>query len=116
MPVKDCYVGNEAIQEKVQILEEINSIIARGGFQVGYRVRDEFCFYLLTTRVGIIDGRASGRFSDLTKILPRIQGVWAVKDILEELEGYSQALPASLKKVQFMLRRLESDGFNSFWP
>ena len=118
--MKDCYVGNEAfIQEKVQILEEINSIIACGGFQVGYRVRDEFCFYLLYNKEwGLLTEEQAVDFQILQKILPRIQGSdGQVKDILEELERlFTERYPASLKKVQFMLGRLESDGFTSFWP
>ena len=118
--IKDCYVGNEAfIQEKVQILEEINSIIARGGFQVGYRVRDEFCFYLLYNKEwGLLPEEQAVDFQILQKILPRIQGSdGQVKEILEELERlFTDRYPASLRKVQFMLGRLESDGFTSFWP
>lgn len=118
--IKDCYVGNEAfIQEKVQVLEEINSIIARGGFQVGYRVRDEFCFYLLYNKQwGLLTEEQAVDLQILQKILPRIQGSdGQIRDILEQLEElFADRYPESLKKVQFMLGRLESDGFTSFWP
>ena len=82
-------------------------------------MRDEFCFYLLYNKEwGLLTEEQAVDFQILQKILPRIQGSdGQVKDILEELERlFTERYPASLKKVQFMLGRLESDGFTSFWP
>ena len=118
--LKDCLAGEEDfIKEKIKILEEINKLIEPGGFQVGYRVRDEFCFYhLYNKRWGLLPEEQAIDFQIMQKILPRIQGsAHELEKILEDLKKYCQdSYPVSYKKADFMLRRLLNDGFTSFWP
>lgn len=118
--MKDCFVEHEDyVRERVTILESINNIIGRCGFQVGYRVRDEFCFYLIyNQKWGLISEDKAVDFQIMQKILPRIQGSASeIDNVLKELREFCEnKYPASMKKIDFMLRRLESDGFTSFWP
>ena len=118
--LKDCLAGEEDfIKEKIKILEEINKLIEPGGFQVGYRVRDEFCFYLLyNKRWELLPEEQAIDFQIMQKILPRIQGsAHELEKILEDLKKYCEdSYPVSYKKADFMLRRLLNDGFTSFWP
>lgn len=117
--LKDCYAGNEDfIKDKVTLLEEINKILEPGGFQVGYRVRDEFCFYLLYNRDwGLLQEKKAVDFQITQKILPRIHGSsMDIEDILNELKEYcGNSYPMSTSKIAFMLRRFTRDGFTSFW-
>ncbi|RQD74493.1 MAG: hypothetical protein D5R97_07760 [Candidatus Syntrophonatronum acetioxidans] len=117
--LKDCYPGNEDfIKDKVTLLEEINKILEPGGFQVGYRVRDEFCFYLLYNRDwGLMTEERAIDFQISQKILPRIHGSsMDIEDILEDLKSFcSDSYPVSTSKIDFMLRRFIRDGFTSFW-
>lgn len=118
--MRDCYQGNEGyLKEKVALLERINQILVTCGFQVGYRVRDEFCFYLLyNKRWGLLTEDKAIDFQIMQKILPRIQGsAMEIETVLTKLKEFCEAkYPASLKKADFMLGRLQSDGFTSFWP
>ncbi len=118
--LKDCYTGNENyIRQKVNILEDINEILETNGFHVGYRVRDEFCFYLLyNNKWGLMPEDKVVDYQIMQKILPRIQGsAMEIEDILKELKEFCEGkYPESKEKIDFMLRRFERDGFTSFWP
>lgn len=124
-------------------LEKINRILQTANAHVGYRVRDEICFYLLNNRFAnlMTDDQALD-YEIMQKILPRIQGSSAsLKDMLcrlfkEILAGdYDRQggdaigmekklkdpgntkirFPRSAEKVMFMVRRFEEDGFTSYW-
>ncbi|MCF0129128.1 MAG: DUF3578 domain-containing protein, partial [Pseudobutyrivibrio sp.] len=111
---------------------------------VGYRVRDEIVFYMLNNKkAGNLLTRNQAFDNEIMqKILPRIQGSSAsVKTMLCELfkvcagdyEGYqtenddvsSKMLAAtkketckykeSAKKIAYMVRRFEEDGFTTYW-
>mgnify|MGYP000846289623 CR=1 FL=1 len=118
--LKDCVAGNEEfLREKIKILEDINKIISPCGFQVGYRVRDEFCFYLLYNHQwNLLPEDRAIDFQIMQKILPRLQGNhYRLEDVLKELMDFCQdRYSLSYKKLDFMLGRLQSDGFTSFWP
>lgn len=120
LQMKDCVNGNEQfLQEKIEMLEQINRIISACSFQVGYRVRDEFCFYLLYNHQwGLLPEGQAVDFQIMQKILPRIQGSnYQLESVLKGLmEFCKERYPLSYKKMEFMLGRLESDGFTSFWP
>lgn len=125
-------------------LEKINKVLARANAHVGYRVRDEIVFYLLNNReAGLLDDHAAMDNEILQKILPRIQGSSAsvksmlcdlFKEIAGDYEGYqtesnntadrmmdllwkngSARYPKSARKIAFMVRRFEEDGFTSYW-
>jgi hypothetical protein len=107
-------------------------------------VRDEIVFYLLNNReAGLLNENAAMDNEILQKILPRIQGSSAsvksmlcdlFKEIAGDYEGYQTEssntadrmmdlmrkngpvrYPKSAKKIAFMVRRFEEDGFTSYW-
>ena len=126
-------------------LEKINAILREANAHVGYRVRDEIAFYrLYNHKMHLMNEMAAMDYEILQKILPRIQGSsGAVRDMLVHLfqycageyEGFrtdtvevfrkmEAALadkavhpkyPKSAEKIAFMMRRLEEDGFTSYW-
>jgi hypothetical protein len=54
----------------------------------------------------------------MQKILPRIQGSSeSIKKMLEELLKIcdSEKFEASAKKINFMIKRYDEDGFTSYW-
>ena len=122
-------------------LEELNQILVKANLHVGYRVRDEISFYMMNNKKAkLLDEDAAFDHEIMQKILPRIQGSSAaIKDVLSELfvkcagdytgfagaAAYEQMIayldsksckyPNSAKKIAFMMRRYEEDGFTSYW-
>lgn len=129
------------IQEVCVQLEKINQILQKANAHVGYRVRDEICFYMLNNRKANLLPEDEALDNEIMqKILPRIQGSGvSVKEMLCELfvkilakdydrqEGDAAGMckiltdasgisyPRSAEKVMFMVRRFEEDGFTSYW-
>ncbi len=122
-------------------LEELNQILVKANLHVGYRVRDEICFYMLNNKKAalITDDEAFDN-EIMQKILPRIQGSSsAIKVVLSELfikcagdytgfagvsafeqmnsymEQKDCRYPNTVRKIVFMMRRYEEDGFTSYW-
>ena len=135
-------VDNDFIAELCVKLEKINKILQKANAHVGYRVRDEICFYMLNHRnANLLTDDAALDNEIMQKILPRIQGSGlSVKTMLCELfkkvlakqdydnaegdaagmekllaEGQDIPYPNSANKVMFMVRRFEEDGFTSYW-
>jgi hypothetical protein len=126
-----------------QELQELNSILQKANAHVGYRVRDEICFYMLNNKkAGLLSRDEAFDNEIMQKILPRLQGsslsVKAVlcdlfKEIAGDFEGYGSTsgnvakamndkvkngpvrYPRSAEKIAFMVRRFEEDGFTSYW-
>ena len=122
-------------------LEELNQILVRANLHVGYRVRDEISFYMMNNKkADLLSKEAAFDHEIMQKILPRIQGSSsAFKEVLSELfikcagdySGFAGAAayeqmhsyldsksckyPHSAKKIAFMMRRYEEDGFTSYW-
>ena len=122
-------------------LEELNQILLKANLHVGYRVRDEILFYMMNNKkAGLLTEDAAFDHEIMQKILPRVQGSSAaIKDVLSELfvkcagdfSGFSGVstfeqmntyidqktckYPNSAKKIAFMMRRYEEDGFTSYW-
>ena len=122
-------------------LEELNQILLKANLHVGYRVRDEISFYMMNNKnADLLTEEAAFDHEVMQKILPRIQGSSAaIKDVLSELfikcagdysgfagaAAYEQMVsfldskpckyPNSAKKIAFMMRRYEEDGFTSYW-
>lgn len=122
-------------------LEELNQILVKANLHVGYRVRDEISFYMMNNKkIGLLDFNKAFDYEIMQKILPRVQGSSvAIKDVLSELfikcagdyTGYTGATAYeqmnsylnlktakysnSAKKIVFMMRRYEEDGFTSYW-
>ncbi|MGE5661681.1 MAG: MrcB family domain-containing protein [Ignavibacteriales bacterium] len=141
LTLKDAYSSYAPlIQRTTERLIEINKILENIHSHIGFRVRDSICFYLIyNERFGLLSEEAALDLQILQKILPRIQGSsFSVKRVLIELmllaTGqrrnvdemmndpsvlYSNIESAryhqSARKLAYMLRRVEEDGFTSFW-
>ena len=119
LTMKDCYFDNKIfIQKQVQVLKELNIILSKYAFQVGYRVRDEFIFYLLYNKEWkLLSNDVAIDFQIIQKILPRIQGSSVdIENLLNELQTYFEGkYPMSKAKVEYMQGRFAADGFTSFW-
>jgi hypothetical protein len=127
-------------KEIINALKKIDNILKEADFQIGYRIRDELCFYMLYQREikDIISYEEAFDFQIMQKILPRIQGSSSrVKKSIVKLIGYLSGKGdfdekysveeiakstneitknrKSINKLLFMLRRYEDDGFTSFW-
>ncbi|WP_396953618.1 McrB family protein [Neobacillus niacini] len=134
--LKDLYSANKDLVLKVtDELEKINKPLQLINAHVGYRVRDEICFYLDYNEDGNpLEEKKAFDYCILQKILPRISGSdRRVEQLLSELyrlftgrvykegqDSYQQEIdeakyPNSAAKVLEMLRRLGDDGFTSFW-
>lgn len=122
-------------------LEELNQILVKANLHVGYRVRDEISFYMMNNKkADLLNEDTAFDHEIMQKILPRVQGSSAaIKDVLSELftkcagdytgfagaAAYEQMIayldsksckyPNSAKKIAFMMRRYEEDGFTSYW-
>ncbi|MEG0384090.1 MAG: AAA family ATPase [Solibacillus sp.] len=130
--LKEAYSQYKEIIEEVSVyLEKINKQLQLIYAQVGYRVRDEICFYMIyNEEMKLLEEDEAMDFCIMQKILPRISGAGTdVEDLLkalfeefagvnykEEIEISTAATyPQSAKKVQEMLKRLGRQGFTSFW-
>lgn len=88
LTLNNCSSANEEIiKEVVEKLQKINKILERASLQVGYRVRDEFCFYMIYNKQeGLLDKEQAFDFQLMQKILPRIQGSSrSIKNVLIQL-------------------------------
>lgn len=147
--LRDCD-DEELINNTCFTLEEINRILLKANLHVGYRVRDEICFYMMNNKkADLLEEDTAFDREIMQKILPRIQGSsTAIKDALSELfikcagdytvfselsttvfselstfeqmnayndSGKECKYPNSAKKIAFMMRRYEEDGFTSYW-
>ncbi len=141
--LQQCADEVETVQGYCAELKSINEILQKANVHVGYRIRDEIVFYMLNNKeTGLLAENVAFDNELMQKILPRIQGSSAsVKNMLCELfkfcagdyEGYqteaddisSKMLKVaknpeckyknSAKKIAFMVRRFEEDGFTSYW-
>ncbi len=135
--LKDAYEDNqEIIHQATNLLVDINRILEEIGAHVGYRVRDEVCFYCIyNEKAGLMTFENAFDYQMLQKILPRLAGSDArVLRVLEDLytiasgkrvsdeqldnlvEASEQArFLKSSRKLLEMIRRFRDDGFTSFW-
>ncbi|UKS26635.1 AAA family ATPase [Paenibacillus sp. HWE-109] len=130
-------------EETTELLVKINGILEQIHSHVGFRIRDAVCFYMIyNERFALLSKEAAFDMQLLQKILPRIQGSSSsVKKALLQLMQVTQdrslpiseymedasklylsmetlaaaKYPQSARKIAFMLRRLEEDGFTSYW-
>lgn len=137
----------DIISDTTQRLAKINVILENIHANVGFRIRDTVCFYMIyNSRNNLMPTNEAFDLQLLQKILPRIQGSnIAVKKVLLMLlkECVNKTIPInelmedlsplytesgvfsglqsqakysqSARKIVFMLRRLEEDGFTSYW-
>jgi MoxR-like ATPase len=139
-----CASEKDFVEEVCIELQDINKILEKANAHVGYRVRDEIVFYMLNNKksADLLTRNQAFDHEIMQKILPRIQGSSAsVKSMLCKLfkhcagdyESYqtesddvsSKIMAAakkenckykeSAKKIAFMVRRFEEDGFTAYW-
>jgi MoxR-like ATPase len=130
------------VTELCEQLQDINDILKNTDAHVGYRVRDEVVFYMLNhKKADLLSENEALDNEMMQKILPRIQGSGlAVKSMLCKLftdicagdydgmsgssdseqmkayvEGHDCKYEKSAKKIVYMVRRFEEDGFTSYW-
>ncbi|MDM5308098.1 MrcB family domain-containing protein [Peribacillus frigoritolerans] len=134
--LKDLYLGNQELVKKVTAeLEDINKSLQLTNAHIGYRVRDEICFYLAYNEDSeLMSFEIAFDHCILQKILPRISGsdtrverlleglyrLFTTKEYIDDEESNEISIrtaryPKSTAKVVEMLRRLRDDGFTSFW-
>ncbi|MGE7770426.1 McrB family protein [Viridibacillus arvi] len=131
--IKDASVSDyePPVKEVVEKLVSINTQLEKIHAQVGYRVRDEICFYMAyNDESQLLPKNEAFDFCIMQKILPRISGSGdRIENVLKVLyqqftnEVYVRETEVqdtapyrlSAKKTSEMLRRLEQDGFTSFW-
>ena len=118
--LNDCDASErEYIGSVCTTLSRINSILEIANAHIGYRVRDEIVFYMLNNReTDLLDDKVAFDNQIMQKILPRIQGSSeSIKTMLGELLKIceSEKYEASAKKINFMIKRYEEDGFTSYW-
>jgi energy-coupling factor transporter ATP-binding protein EcfA2 len=148
----DAYeMHKDLVVRTTERLVEINALLEDAHANVGFRVRDAICFYMIyNERFKLMSEEEAFDHQLMQKILPRIQGSnSSVRRVLLELmkvtlgnnsgvtlnmkelmdnvasELYSKwergktppnsKYPKSARKLAFMLRRLDEDGFTSYW-
>lgn len=147
----DVYDTNkELVVRTTERLVKINALLEDIHANVGFRVRDTICFYMIyNDRYKLMSEEEAFDWQLLQKILPRIQGSHSsvrrvllnlIKDTMGNGAGVTVDIddlmedaaplylkwatgktppaakhPQSARKLAFMLRRLEEDGFTSFW-
>jgi len=134
--LKDAFSHHEQlIRQVTEELVSFNEILQPIHAHIGYRVRDEICFYIIYSRYSLnFDDSLDFQISQ--KILPRLtashgQAFDVLKNIFAYCTGYeyeegigkeqsdsiikSARFPKSALKVMEMLQRGEEDGFTSFW-
>ena len=130
----NCSRQQDMIQEVVTLLEAMNGILMKCHAQIGFRVRDEICFYLLyNAEYGLMSQEDGLDHAILQKILPRIQGGGgAVESVLTDLfkicagtrsgsavRSYTGSrgglFPKSAEKLAAMVKRFDQEGKTSFW-
>ena len=139
-----CATDKDFVEEICIELQNINKILEKANAHVGYRVRDEIVFYMLNNKNAdnLLTRDEAFDHEIMQKILPRIQGSSAsVKIMLCELFKYCAGdyesyqtesddvsakmmaaanketckYKGSAKKIAFMVRRFEEDGFTAYW-
>lgn len=143
-------INKDLVMRTTDRLVKVNTILEDIHANVGFRVRDTICFYMIyNERYKLMSEEEAFDWQLLQKILPRIQGshssvrrvlLYLIKgaignsaeatvNIQELMEDASPLYmrwaagktpptakhPQSARKLAFMLRRLEEDGFTSFW-
>ncbi|MCV9885114.1 MrcB family domain-containing protein [Metabacillus halosaccharovorans] len=131
--LKDVYkVHSSIVEAATNELVRINDILKPIGAHIGYRVRDEICFYLSYNEEGhLFSYEQAFDRCVLQKILPRLSGSdYRVQSVLDGLYTFCTnrvyiedgvddlslaKYPRCAMKIVEMRRRLVDDGFTSFW-
>lgn len=140
--LKDCHDSFDYLKTVTENLDKINSILSNANLHVGYRVRDEICYYMTYNKIyDLLEEDDAFDYQIMQKILPRIQGSTTLifnvlvnlfqiatgKDYRNQESGVGELAlryvqeneiikpyPRSAAKIATMLWRFD-DGFTSFW-
>jgi hypothetical protein len=95
---------------------EVSEILNKAGLGLGYRVLREIEMYLANSQ-GLLEAEVAFDLQVKQRILPRVRGTLTMRDTLRELTSYMQhnGLPRSAARLEEMERRLNRDGYTSFW-
>lgn len=95
---------------------EIGKLLNNMDMGLGYRVLREIEMYLANSK-GLLDPLVAFDLQVKQRILPRVRGTGAIKEPLNDLLGFMKRnnLLRSEQRLEKMKRRLERDGYTSFW-
>jgi len=95
---------------------EIGQILNQAGLGLGYRVLREIELYMANS-AGLLEPDVAFDLQVKQRILPRVRGTTAIRDMLTNLLTYAKknGFSRSLARLQEMERRLKRDGYTSFW-
>ncbi len=134
LTLKDAFSENETlIREVTDWLVEINRILERTKSHFAYRVRDEVCFYMIyNEQANLMTREKAFDYQFHQKILPRLIGndiktENVLKDLFQFCTNHEYKeqevtlpieearFPMSAEKLSEMIRKIQYDGFTSFW-
>ena len=141
LQISHCKAQREYIHTVCESLQELNAILMKANAHVGFRVRDEICFYMLNNKNSELLAEEAALDNEIMqKILPRIQGSSnQIRELLcslfkycagdytgydsnsdyEAMKTYLQNKGGkyrnSAEKIMSMVRRFDEDGFTSYW-
>ncbi len=101
LTLNNCSTADKAIiKEVVEDIQKINDILEEASLQIGYRIRDEFCFYMIyNEHEALIKKDQAFDFQLMQKILPRIQGSSrSIKNVLIKLYNFTTDENLSVKE------------------
>lgn len=137
--------NKELVHETTEKLVTINKILEPIHANIGFRTRDAICFYMAyNSEFDMLSSNIAFDYQMLQKILPRIQGSsHTTREVLISMllftvparSGDKNKLingevevtkwldenknnvqyPKTAEKLLYMLRRLDEDGFTSYW-
>ena len=135
MDIEEEY--REYAKEVNKKIIEINEILKKSQKQFAYRVRDEILFYLVENKkANLLDEDTAFDYQIMQKILPAINGseqsvyqvlidllnfIFETNDIetVEEAENHLETTTVkyenSAKKIIYMLKGYQNDGYVSYW-
>jgi len=95
---------------------EINRILKKADTGIGYRVVHEMELYLANSK-NLLQETVAFDLQVKQRILPRIRGTEVIEGMLNELITFSKnnKLIRTEQRLDEMKRRLERDGYTSFW-
>jgi 5-methylcytosine-specific restriction enzyme B len=134
LTLKEAFFENETlIREVTDWLVEINRILERTKSHFAYRVRDEVCFYMIyNEQSNLMTRETAFDYQFHQKILPRLTGNdIKTENVLKDLFRFctnheydeqqvtlpleEARFPMSAEKLSEMIRKIQYDGFTSFW-
>lgn len=100
---------------RAQIVE-IGKILNRAGMGLGYRVLREIEMYLANSK-DLLDPTVAFDLQVKQRILPRVRGTVTIRETLRDLSAFMKqnSLPRSAARLEEMEKRLNRDGYTSFW-